>query len=100
MKQAADRIEIEKQLHQLGVVIDGIDDHDFHIADGGRAEGIEIDIRTVQNTVGADRLAACEDSFGDAFRRGTTVVRIELDTEITLRTTGIMTGAVEWLGCP
>ena len=50
-EQLGDLVEIDQLLHQLGVIRDGIDHLDRHVADLGFADAAEIDVRRIDDLV-------------------------------------------------
>jgi hypothetical protein len=91
-QQATDGVEIEKLLHQRGIVGDGIDDGDRHALDFMAAFEVEIDVVDVGDLVAVDRQGAGEDRVGDLFRRGAAIADIVFDAEIFGRAAGIVAG--------
>src|SRR3546814_18213991 len=69
-EQLSDAIEIEKCLHEDGVVDDGIDDFYSRVATCGYADLVKVDIGSIDDRVGADLTAFLVDRISKRVRIG------------------------------
>ena len=91
-EHGADGGEVEERLHQLGVVGDGVDDLDGHVAELLGAEPVEVEVGGVEDLVFVDLLGALVDRLGDALGGGAAVADVVLDAEVLVRAAGVVAG--------
>ena len=81
-EHGADGGEVEEGLHQLGVVGDGVDDLDGHVAELLGADPVEVEVGGVEDAVFVDLLGALVDRLGDPLGGGAAVADVVLDAEV------------------
>ncbi len=86
----ADRVEIEKLFHQLGVVCDRVENLDLHVVHLRGADRVKRNVVGLGNPVAVDQLGAFIDRIGDLFGRWAAIRGIVLDAEILVRPARIM----------
>ncbi len=91
-EHGADGGEVEERLHQLGVVGDGVDDLDGHVAELLGADLVEVEVGGVEDLVLVDLLGALVDRLGDPLGGGAAVADVVLDAEVFLRAAGVVAG--------
>ena len=88
----ADRVKVEQSFQQGGVVSDGINDRDLHIAQRGGADGVQVNVLRVSDLIRCDFRGPRKDLVRQPFRRRATVGAIELDTKVFILAAGIVAG--------
>ena len=89
-EQGADRVEVEQRLHQRQILRDRVDDLDLGSLDLDSPEAVDVDVGSVGDFVGGDRLGTGEDRLGDVLRGRSAGADIVLDAEIAVRPAGIV----------
>ena len=86
---AARIAEIEQLLHQRGIVGDGIDHFDQHVADLRGPDSVEINV-AIHHQPAVDGLCTGVDRLCDGFRCRSAIGDVVLDAEILVGTAGIV----------
>ena len=92
MEALAQLVKIKQAFHQLGIIIDRIDDFHGHRAQLLCAVVIEINSGCCECVIALNLLAALINGVGNLFRRRSAITDVVFDTEVFIRPARIMTG--------
>ena len=92
VEQAADGIEVELRLHEVGVVLGRIHDLYGHAAESGFTNLAEVNWGHIQALVGRDGPAAGIDSIRQGRWCLAPAAHTEFDSEVAIRSGGVVAG--------
>ena len=91
-KQLADGVKVKQAAHHFGIVGYGVNHQHLGAADVLAAQSVQADVGRIHGAYLTNDLGAFENRLGDLLRCGAAVGHVVFDAEVTLRTTGVVTG--------